>query len=328
MSEQNVLHSAMVTNGGVIWADTFIELVYRTACVGTLLVFALSPIYFMYIDLLKAVVKTALADVMGHAVYDEQRFVFSLILPLVHTIFYVLFNSIFFTFDLLKLCQQYKLNRKKHQIPTRALLLRTLVEAFISQIILTPVLAYYVQPVFVHYGMLDLASPLPAPKAIATALVIAHLFNDFAFYFTHRILHHKAIYQYVHKQHHEYSGTVSISSEYAHGIEALFSNILPTLGGVMLFPTHPLVVLVWLLMRMWQTYEVHSGFCFRGSLWDKLGLSHARGTAHHDFHHTVNVGNFGEGEYLDYVFGSMRPYMELGLMDGYINKLSRDAGKD
>ena len=27
-----------------------------------------------------------------------------------------------------------------------------------------------------------------------------------------------------------------------------------------------------------------------GTLYDKLGLSHAEQAAHHDFHHTVNVG--------------------------------------
>ena len=42
-------------------------------------------------------------------------------------------------------------------------------------------------------------------------------------------------------------------------------------------------------MRLQQTYEVHSGYCFRGSLLYKIGLTNSDGAAYHDFHHTKKV---------------------------------------
>ena len=49
----------------------------------------------------------------------------------------------------------------------------------------------------------------------------------------------------------------------------------------------------WQAARLQQTYEAHSGYCFEGTVWDYLGLSHASDAAHHDYHHSVNRGNFG-----------------------------------
>ena len=42
-------------------------------------------------------------------------------------------------------------------------------------------------------------------------------------------------------------------------------------------------------MRLRQSYEVHSGYCFMGTWPDALGLTFGRWAAHHDFHHTTNT---------------------------------------
>jgi hypothetical protein len=65
---------------------------------------------------------------------------------------------------------------------------------------------------------------------------------------------------------------------------------MPTIGGCLFFGCHgsALLFFVWLTYRLKQTYEAHSGFCFRGSLLWKLGLSNADAAAYHDFHHTGN----------------------------------------
>ena len=71
---------------------------------------------------------------------------------------------------------------------------------------------------------------------------------------------------------------------------------MPTLGGCLFFGCHGsvLLFLVWLTYRLKQTYEAHSGFCFRGSLLWKLGLSNADAAAYHDFHHTGNCVSSAE----------------------------------
>lgn len=48
-----------------------------------------------------------------------------------------------------------------------------------------------------------------------------HILNA-GFYWTHRLLHSKSLYARFHKQHHEYTGTISFAAEYAHPLEAIF----------------------------------------------------------------------------------------------------------
>jgi len=48
---------------------------------------------------------------------------------------------------------------------------------------------------------------------------------------------------------------------------------------------HVSVWFAWLFWRLFETYEAHSGYVFP---W-----LHGYNTMYHDYHHTVNIGNFG-----------------------------------
>lgn len=50
-----------------------------------------------------------------------------------------------------------------------------------------------------------------------------------------------------------------------------------------------------------------------------LWLSHADEAIHHDYHHTVNTGNFGT-EYMDWLFGTEDGFMASGGVEGYLAK--------
>jgi sterol desaturase/sphingolipid hydroxylase (fatty acid hydroxylase superfamily) len=58
-------------------------------------------------------------------------------------------------------------------------------------------------------------------------LVIYILLEEVLFYYSHRLLHWKRIYKYVHKQHHDFKAPIGIAAEYAHPIEFVFGNLLP-----------------------------------------------------------------------------------------------------
>ena len=77
-------------------------------------------------------------------------------------------------------------------------------------------------------------------------------------------------------------------------------------------------------------YESHSGFCFDDCRAMRLlGLSSPRNTAYHDFHHTVNKGNFGsaQAEYLDWLFGTQQAWGQGGGYEGYrAKKVPSEAG--
>jgi len=120
--------------------------------------------------------------------------------------------------------------------------------------------------------------------------------EDFGFYWGHRIFHWKVIYPYIHKVHHQYKNTISISSEYAHPIEFLFGNILPTnVGGLILKKrTHALTMAMWILVRIIKTTEAHSGYQFS---WSPIKLLPFQiPSDYHNFHHSSgfnsNYGSF------------------------------------
>ena len=106
-------------------------------------------------------------------------------------------------------------------MPTRELLNKTFVEAFINQCVTGPVIVYFVYTLFVYFGMPSLTAQPPSFLQLCYGFAVAHVFNDVFFYLSHRIVHHKSIYGYVHKQHHTYTGTIGVAAEYASPIEQI-----------------------------------------------------------------------------------------------------------
>lgn len=144
--------------------------------------------------------------------------------------------------------------------------------------------------------------------------------EDTVAYFGHRGLHHKSIYSYIHKIHHNYKHTVSISSEYAHPIEYLINNIFPTIAGPLILgsKTHLVSVLAWTAYRTLEAIDLHCGYEFP---WTPFGIPFmSGGEEYHDFHHIYFQNNYGAFfTFWDSVFGTVSPkYLE------YIHQLKQN----
>ena len=245
---------------------------------------------------------------------------------------WILVNGFFYLIEREGWFDRYKLDRKAAQLPSKKLIIENITHVFIGMFVTGPPLLYFVlYPLSKHFGMPPSDSPLPDNKEMFVIFALCYILNDWGFYWTHRLLHAAPIYKYIHKQHHMYTGTVSFAAEHAHIVEIVLSNYLPTLAGVLVTGAHPCIVFAWIAIRLQQTYEVHSGYCFRGSLLYKIGLTNSDGAAYHDFHHTKNSGNFGGGMYLDYFFGTMDSYVKIGMAEGLTSGVGRkdpdDAGR-
>lgn len=254
---------------------------------------------------------------------------FTLTISLVHTVQWVIWNFGFLAFDHFDLFRNYKIGRKVFEVEgTKKLMPKMFLEATISQVVTGPIIAYFLYPLFKKFGMGDFAAELPSFLQMSLVFIFAHMFNDIGFYFTHRAMHHGSVYKYWHSKHHEFKGTIGFSAEYAHPLEVVVSNQIPTIGGVFLLGTHPLLVVVWVALRLQQTYEAHSGYCFRGAVLNEFPfyLLHAESASYHDHHHTVNLGNFGGG-YMDYIFGTMDHWVRDGEEEGYLKKRAVEAEK-
>jgi hypothetical protein len=101
-------------------------------------------------------------------------------------------------------------------------------------------------------------------------------------------------------------------------VENVIAGLIPTTLGAAMGGAHFLVWFTWILTRLEEVYETHSGYCFYGTWAEKIGLTNSYKCAYHDYHHTENQGNFGGPEYLDVICGTQDGWLAQGGIEGYI----------
>lgn len=112
----------------------------------------------------------------------------------------------------------------------------------------------------------------PPPFVFALHLVAFVLIQDTIFYWSHRLLHTRFLFRRVHYRHHRFRIVRGESAEFAHPLEVLFNFVALFAGPVALGSPFP-VVAVWMVVRIAETVEAHSGY----------GLSPV--SRRHAFHH-------------------------------------------
>lgn len=133
----------------------------------------------------------------------------------------------------------------------------------------------------------------PSCWEIILQITVFMFVEDFCFYWLHRTLHQKPLYTWIHKIHHEYNNPIGISAEYAHPIEFVLANLIPTSMGSKILGSkvHLATYALWGALRIFETIDGHCGYEFSWSPYRLLPLS---GSAnYHNYHHTHNVGNYG-----------------------------------
>lgn len=134
----------------------------------------------------------------------------------------------------------------------------------------------------------------PTPFEILYQFCFFILMMDTLFYISHSILHRPEFY-WIHKQHHEYSTTIMLTTSYAHPLEFVFGNALAIGFGHMLLAriikVHLITMVVWYIFVTLETCEGHSGYDWS---WSQLSfLPFKTSPRFHDFHHSHNCGNYG-----------------------------------
>jgi sterol desaturase/sphingolipid hydroxylase (fatty acid hydroxylase superfamily) len=157
---------------------------------------------------------------------------------------------------------------------------------------------HYVAP---YFGF-SLALPLPKSRELLWQIPTFFIIEDFYFYWIHRALHHKSVYKYVHKIHHEHTHPFGIAAEYAHPAETFLLGI-GTLLGPLFYAKHMVTLWIWLFFRLLETVEDHSGYDVP---WNPTNLIPFWGGAvHHDFHHKTFAGPYSSVfTWCDWMFGT------------------------
>lgn len=218
----------------------------------------------------------------------------------VHESLYFGMNTSFMLFDRWNWFLRYKIARKPSQVPSAALIRRTLRESFVNHFIVQWFSAYFLFPVFVHFGT-RVGGHLPGYREAFCHFFVSTVVLDAGFFWAHRLIHEKMLYKWIHKQHHEYTGTIGFAAEYAHWVEQILGNQIPSIIGCALLGSHIFVWLVWLAYRLIGTYTAHSGYAFPGPFkYDAY---------YHDYHHSHNVGNFAGRPLWDHLCGTQDSWL-------------------
>lgn len=132
----------------------------------------------------------------------------------------------------------------------------------------------------------------PDSVELAKHLIFCLICEDLVFYIMHRLLHCQPFYQLVHKQHHQFTTTVSIAAECSHPFEHFFCGNLSWIAGPLLLGSkaHIWTINLWGILRHLQSHEGHSGYEFPWSMWRIIPFQ--SDASYHDYHHATNIGNY------------------------------------
>jgi sterol desaturase/sphingolipid hydroxylase (fatty acid hydroxylase superfamily) len=119
------------------------------------------------------------------------------------------------------------------------------------------------------------------------------LIHDTYFYWSHRLMHHKFLFKFMHKVHHESTDPSPWAAFSFHPSEAVVeAMIVPLL--VFIMPAHPLAILSFLMYMTFMNALGHLGF----ELFPKGSTKHwllqwSNTTTHHNMHHKYFNCNYG-----------------------------------
>jgi sterol desaturase/sphingolipid hydroxylase (fatty acid hydroxylase superfamily)/uncharacterized protein (DUF2147 family) len=138
----------------------------------------------------------------------------------------------------------------------------------------------------------DDASRYGVPYMILS-FILTLLFHDFYFYWTHRFMHHKKIFKYVHRVHHESTNPSPWAAYSFHPWEALIqAMVLPIM--IFIFPLHPLVIFLFLTYMIVRNVIGHLGFeIFPKGFTKNKWLNWTTAVTHHNIHHERFNSNYG-----------------------------------
>jgi lathosterol oxidase len=125
------------------------------------------------------------------------------------------------------------------------------------------------------------------------SLVAMVLIHDGYFYWTHRLLHWKPLFRYVHHVHHRSLAPTPWASYSFHPLEAVIAALNLVIYPL-LFPVHPLALGTAFFVQNIYDMFGHAGFDgFPRSFMRHRLLGLHNTPIHHDMHHRLMNGNYG-----------------------------------
>jgi sterol desaturase/sphingolipid hydroxylase (fatty acid hydroxylase superfamily) len=144
------------------------------------------------------------------------------------------------------------------RLPNAELTRGALREAILQQVLFALLCYFVLYPVWVwRSGGMD--APWHGVLKMLGSLVVFALVEDTIFYWSHRVLHTRWLFKHIHSKHHRFRFVRPVVAEYAHPVENLI-NFVAFFAGPCLLGTPFVTLQVWIVVRMIETLEAHSGY--------------------------------------------------------------------
>jgi methylsterol monooxygenase len=197
----------------------------------------------------------------------------------------------FMIMDKIPYFHQYKIQKQK--IPTLKEQWDCAAIVLISHFTVELPQIWFFHPIATYFG-LDYGVPFPPFWKMALQIAVLFVMEDAWHYWFHRALHYGPLYKAIHKMHHTYSAPFGLAAEYASPIETMLLGI-GTVGSPILLlgitgELHLFTMYTWIVLRLFQAIDAHSGYDFPWSLHNFLPVW--AGANHHDVHHEKFIGNY------------------------------------
>ena len=196
---------------------------------------------------------------------------------------------------------RYKLQTNSKPMPTKTHIGLMLLTLFNQTVI---PFFFFTVPIGLYFALGGrLSLEWPAWYMVLFHFLMYALIFEIMFYASHRFLHTKRMYKWIHSVHHKFRAPVPYSAACVHPVEFVMSYLLPNTLAALLFSFSVPEYFLFISFEYVHTVHDHCGYHYP---WDPFAIVFGQNSRVHDEHHRLNKVNYS-GAFtmvLDRIFGT------------------------